>query len=375
MRTIFLHIGTHKTGSTSIQNSLEGYDDGKTRYANLKWANHSIAFYTSFSEDYRNYHIWKNNGLNNNQIDDKRADYLRLIERSLEQDVEKNIIYSGEDISNISAEGIIRIKNMLIKHSAKIHIIAYVRSPISFKQSWLQQTIKMGNNVHITEFQGYINRFQKFIDTFGIENISFRYFDEIKDVVSDFCQLVNVNIERKPRYDNKSLSTEAIKCIYILNKFIAPHSASENVTQAVSKFHEMLSEILPGRFSFPEDLLYPYVDRNDYQWMQETMGVNFGINEKKLGGVKSSKEIEYFFESPSAKTLDCLIETLKRFDIDCDFDRCPASIINHLFIAYFLQIQKDHLKTKIPSSKSYKYYFKKVKKYLRGYIKNSLRKK
>ena len=39
--TIWLHIGTHKTGSTALQRSLATYDDGTTRFARLGTPHHS----------------------------------------------------------------------------------------------------------------------------------------------------------------------------------------------------------------------------------------------------------------------------------------------------------------------------------------------
>ena len=52
MRTLFLHIGMHKTGTTSIQNTLAKYlNTGPFVYADMSpYDNHSVAVYTLFSE-------------------------------------------------------------------------------------------------------------------------------------------------------------------------------------------------------------------------------------------------------------------------------------------------------------------------------------
>ena len=49
---LFLHIGMHKTGSSSIQFSLNGFENESIRYAKLGFENHSVPIYTAFSEDY-----------------------------------------------------------------------------------------------------------------------------------------------------------------------------------------------------------------------------------------------------------------------------------------------------------------------------------
>ena len=52
MKRCIIHIGMHKTGSTSIQRSLQGYRDDRFQYARLgKTANHSLAMYSLFAAD------------------------------------------------------------------------------------------------------------------------------------------------------------------------------------------------------------------------------------------------------------------------------------------------------------------------------------
>lgn len=79
MRTVYLHVGMHKTGSTAIQSAFSGFDDGKTKYADLGYQNHSIPFCTAFSGDYQDYHIWKSVGLTPDQIEQKKRDCLERI--------------------------------------------------------------------------------------------------------------------------------------------------------------------------------------------------------------------------------------------------------------------------------------------------------
>ncbi len=45
---VILHLGSHKTGSTSIQSALKRFDNGKIAYANLGNANHSAPLFTAF---------------------------------------------------------------------------------------------------------------------------------------------------------------------------------------------------------------------------------------------------------------------------------------------------------------------------------------
>lgn len=76
MGNITLHIGMHKTGSSSIQLALAGFDDGNTTCPDLGYENHSIPFYTAYSENHQKYHIWKRAGLDTAAIEEIKAQCL-----------------------------------------------------------------------------------------------------------------------------------------------------------------------------------------------------------------------------------------------------------------------------------------------------------
>ena len=55
---VLIHIGMHKTGSTSIQASIKDYNDGVSAYASLGDENHSVLIYTGFDANYQSYGYW-----------------------------------------------------------------------------------------------------------------------------------------------------------------------------------------------------------------------------------------------------------------------------------------------------------------------------
>ncbi len=46
---VWLHIGTHKTGTTAIQTGLKSFDNGVTRYARMGSANHTAVMSALFN--------------------------------------------------------------------------------------------------------------------------------------------------------------------------------------------------------------------------------------------------------------------------------------------------------------------------------------
>ena len=98
-KQLMLHIGLHKTGSTSIQAALKGYNKNKVRSIAFKEANHSIPMYTIFSEERYNYHIWQKEGLSKGDIDKKKNAYLNILIKEFKNNKVKTLIISGEDLS------------------------------------------------------------------------------------------------------------------------------------------------------------------------------------------------------------------------------------------------------------------------------------
>jgi len=69
MKEVILHIGQHKTGSTSIQFNLQDFDDGKSRYAQLGHPNHSVPLFTFYSHQRYRYYINYNVGRTKPEVD------------------------------------------------------------------------------------------------------------------------------------------------------------------------------------------------------------------------------------------------------------------------------------------------------------------
>lgn len=147
MKTLILHAGLHKTGSTSIQESLgirkdvleqEGYrypafrnPDGVLEY------NHSYMFQLAFSNAPSQLAIVKKRGWDPTLAASCYYNQLRVAMEDC-----PNLILSGEGISRLNELELKKIKELF--NTWKINVITYVRPAYSFFCSAQQERIKNG---------------------------------------------------------------------------------------------------------------------------------------------------------------------------------------------------------------------------------------
>ena len=154
-KTCYLHVGLHKTASSSFQRTCGGnkdlLQDAGITYpcftcsaANKrKIYNHSIPIASLFAENPANYHINKRWGVSEKIIEVSSA-YESQLEGFL--DTSKNILISGEDISKLSAQSLSALIDKISSYGYEVKSTALIRSPYSAFCSAMQQRIKGGRH-------------------------------------------------------------------------------------------------------------------------------------------------------------------------------------------------------------------------------------
>ncbi len=278
MKKIFLHVGMHKTGTTAIQSAFSGFDDGKTKYADLEFANHSIPFYTAYSNQHQNYHIWRAAGLGPEDIEAKRRSCRTLIEDTV-RCCNGNLIFSGEDISVIPMSGLLEIRDLFQNNDFATSVILYAREPVSFMQSALQEDIKGGIFESSIQKPMYRARFEKFITVFGRDSIIARPFDRNTlhghNIVADFANILGVSAPRQRGAGNVALSTAAIKVKYVSDGFVRHFGESRALHTAKLRMIEHLRVLFPGEFAVPENLIAGGIDQADVAWLFAKLDIDF----------------------------------------------------------------------------------------------------
>jgi len=286
MRTAFVHIGMHKTGSSSIQQTLAAQDWPEHHYVREGPPNHSVMLRTVFQDNLRKLKnleadaSWKN-------LPEIRERLRKGLETELGQVTKPNIILSAEDLSGrntVGRSGIEALRDLLMLHVDRIQVIGYVRSPASLIQSAFQQKAKVhssSQNRAMLELHKipYRARLEKFDTIFGRENVTLVKFNRKSliggDVVLDFAERIGLPITVEDVVQaNVSLSQEAVAALYARNKYgirpleIGPwHRARQTARLAVEGLGS-------GTFRLSAALLQPVLDEMaaDIDWLEARMG-------------------------------------------------------------------------------------------------------
>ena len=159
VKTCFLHLGLHKTASSSFQQTCAAnrrcldshglhYPLFACQYSQpkrLKINNHSVPLRSLYDQKPQNYHInkrWKVT-----RLKDAIADYESQLSAALA--VDSSIVLSGEGLSLLSGQALSRLAQRIQAAGFEIRPIALVRSPLDYAHSIAQQLIRGGQHLEL----------------------------------------------------------------------------------------------------------------------------------------------------------------------------------------------------------------------------------
>ena len=228
-RKLILHIGTEKTGTTSIQSALVKNRD--------KLENNNYFFPMSLGP--RSQVKLANYALADGVISNLRImdgihtssdviPYREKVEKELAAELQRTkastVVMSNEHCSSrlVSLVDINRLKHFLSDYFDDIKIVVYLRQQESFLSSWYSTSVKNGNSKKIPNALNFRNNnmfnydllLQKWEQVFGKNNIILKIFEkedlENGDVVEDFFKLLNISDFKNVIVSNNALSLKKI---------------------------------------------------------------------------------------------------------------------------------------------------------------------
>jgi len=266
-RKCIVHIGMHKTGSTSIQRTLYDGPIHNGQYCKASsLANHGSLLRSIFM-------------LNNSN---KKHMYRAL--SGLIKDIGQTndtYVLSAEGLASglYTLEVLHQLKEILLIHFNEIIIIGYVRSPKAFMESAFQERLKggMAKLNFKTLYPHYRKRLEKFDKVFGKENVKLFKFDNSslfnRCVVQDFCKCAGISVPvENIKRENESLSYAAISLLYTYRLY-----ASYDNNARVHRDGQLIKSLISlngPKLRFASDVINPVISNNtnDIAWIENRLG-------------------------------------------------------------------------------------------------------
>lgn len=234
MKTLYLHIGFHKTGSSSIQKSLLHLDDHDWKYISLnpKTGNDSGIIQSIFKKNPWNLRHHLRRGLGRAASMQMASSLRQQYRQQINKSQASNLLISAESLCSLNHEEIQQVKEFFQGFGRRLVVVAYIRPVDAYLQSAFQQKLKATPNP-IADYSDLLNSLKRMLpdypriikdytSVFGRNNVRLFAFDPAsfpsRDSVVDFC--LRLGIPANYKYfvrANESLSLLAMKILYFFS--------------------------------------------------------------------------------------------------------------------------------------------------------------
>lgn len=342
---VILHVGLHKTGTSSIQSTLYNGDNNKLLlkegilYPRCWGRNHGTVLGSAFHNEPEKF--WPNKFpkiLSKEEIKNKDRLNLEKFETTVNSSVAKRLVISGEVISKLTINNIRKMKDYLMDigfSQAKFKIMIYTRNPVTWAVSDLQQQLHGGGwryDKELDKLKGQIlptlfqERIGKFIEVFGEKAVHVYPFEKARThdfgMVGHFLEELNVNNKLikdiKQIRKNESISMFTGEFLAYVNDRIPLIINGKHNENRHKSDHRPLIKVRGDKFDIPlkEKKKIVLVTEQDMKWLKENYGIDYTNEEiletKKYQNVDLSlKDVESIYPILSKTLRDTLIEFME----------------------------------------------------------------
>ncbi|KPP86159.1 MAG: hypothetical protein HLUCCO07_04980 [Rhodobacteraceae bacterium HLUCCO07] len=227
-KTVHLHIGRHKTGTSSIQATLAAHRDllrsRDILYPASLPVNHTRFFKDAFYPGPESLPYNRQN-MTRAALRERAKNDVAGIKEEVSATNPETVVFSGEDACFLPPKGIRNLKAFTddLFSSSFCNIIVYVRHPVSRALSGIQQNVR-GDGLTFEDAKARHLRgggkrnaaiIEDYATVFGADAITVRSFEaaleETGDIVTDFCVTAGIDTAGiTPIRQNDSIAAEIV---------------------------------------------------------------------------------------------------------------------------------------------------------------------
>jgi hypothetical protein len=279
---LYLHIGTEKTGTSSVQNFFSANRELLARkgilYPETPGQKNHIGLTAAAQSGGTGGPLRKILGLRSRQdVDQYRRDLVAGLESECAARLFTTAVMSNEHCSSrlIDDREVQWLKDFLSPHFESIKIIVYVRRQDDFLLSTYSTSVKSGATRELAIPQERLIQYrydhwellQRWARIFGRENVICRKYEKAAlkdgDIVDDFLSVTgiasNPDFER-PDDVNESLDAETLEFLRLFNKHV-PRMSKDGINPERNNIVPLLSRMAQGPLiTLEEDALKGFME-------------------------------------------------------------------------------------------------------------------
>ena len=282
-RRAVLHLGMHKTGTTALQETFQGYRDHRIAYADLGEANHSRLLAVAFDPEA------KAGMFDSPDPADRAAAPARArarLDAALAVAGPRSVILSGEQMWALpSQEAVSALVAFLRDRGLALDALAYLRPPGDHAASAFQQRVQSGlarfdPEALVPPYRARAERWEAELGRLPELVLYDRAALRDGDVRADFAHRLGLDpawARRRPPRDNASLSAEATAALFLLRRADGAPDRWGRAREVNGRLVAALAGFGRRRLAIDPDALAPVLAgrRDDLGWIEERLGRAF----------------------------------------------------------------------------------------------------
>jgi len=274
MKKLFLHIGTEKTGTTSIQHFLHKnkkalFDNGYHLLECGGEKNHrAIPSCCMLDDDFDDFFL--DRGIDSVE---KKQQFRRKLHKSFNEEMKglsdsvHSVIITSEHFHSRlkSTEAIERFKLLVAGYFSEIKVICYIREQSTLASSLYSTGVISGSNIAFSSFlekcvptnryYNYHALLTRWSDVFSPEQLDVRIFSRNElyndDLLDDFCVAINENLlmftDKDLIKENESMSNTGVMIGRAINALFGRYDKDGLVNKSRKKAIKLVAKTFPGR--------------------------------------------------------------------------------------------------------------------------------
>lgn len=295
-KTLHVHAGFHKTGTSAIQSYLFHHDLGRSHsYLHVGEENSSLIMLEAFKRDYINGPEYNGPELSSLEVKKYQDRAKEKLIAAIHNNDSKNVILSAESIGTYHLDEHEAVRDFFSDYFSDVRFYLYARPHKSRIESAFQEILK-------TNYRGldeqFVLIFQRAIGNidriYGADQVIVKKYCSDSfidgDVVTDFLNQLGLSRQNIPvTRKNTSLSLPAVQLLYIYRKYF-PH-----INRKDKLIVERLLTLKGNRFCMHSELFSRlfFTKEGDLDWLKQRTGFSLeeDITQHDDFGIKSESSL------------------------------------------------------------------------------------